>query len=230
MGPSYLDLRTLAMGAGQYPASFLRGCGLSDWEIEAAKLYRPELSADQRTDIAYRMVQLQCGQPVQFYSVFISYCSANKSFARKLHDELQSRGVRCWLDEKQLKPGDRIVRAIDEGIIQYDKLVLCCSEAALETSWWVDTELEKLFDKEALYKRHLGKNLELLVPLDLDGHVFNWKGPNASRVRGRHISDFRGWDKDGFNWSTNLEYVITALRADEHRPALPRSMLPPLPG
>jgi hypothetical protein len=29
----------------------------------------------------------------------------DKLFARRLHDTLQGRGIRCWLDEKQMLPG-----------------------------------------------------------------------------------------------------------------------------
>jgi uncharacterized protein YjbI with pentapeptide repeats len=35
--PSIIDLRTLEI-SGDLPIEFLRGCGLSDWQIEAAKL------------------------------------------------------------------------------------------------------------------------------------------------------------------------------------------------
>ncbi len=47
-GPSEVSLSTLSRSRGRIPMSFLRGCGLKDWEIEAAKLYQPDLrSLDQ---------------------------------------------------------------------------------------------------------------------------------------------------------------------------------------
>ena len=70
-------------------------------------------------------------QPIQFYSCFISYNHADKTFARRLHDTLQGRGIRCWLDEKQLLPGDDIHEALDRGIRLWDKVLLCCWDQAI---------------------------------------------------------------------------------------------------
>ena len=44
------------------------------------------------------------------------YAHEDKLFARRLHDALQGRGVRCWLDEKQMLPGDDIYEQVDRGI------------------------------------------------------------------------------------------------------------------
>jgi len=68
---------------------------------------------------------------IQFYSCFISYSQEDKSFARRLHDTLQGRGIRCWLDERQLLPGDDIYHRVDEGIRFWDKVLLRCSEHSL---------------------------------------------------------------------------------------------------
>jgi hypothetical protein len=43
------------------------------------------------------------GEGIQFFSCFISYSSLDKPFAVRLHDALQSNGIRCWLDEKDSK-------------------------------------------------------------------------------------------------------------------------------
>ena len=67
------------------------------------------------------------GRPIEFYSCFISYAHEDKPFARRLHDALQGRGVRCWLDEKQMLPGDDIYEQVDRGIRPWDKVLLCCS-------------------------------------------------------------------------------------------------------
>jgi hypothetical protein len=98
LGPSTLDHRTLAI-SGQLPINFLRGCGLPEQFIT----YLPSL----------------LDQPIQFFSCFISYSHKDKAFARRLHDTLQGRGIRCWLDEKQLRPGDDVYEqspmAFDSG-------------------------------------------------------------------------------------------------------------------
>jgi uncharacterized protein YjbI with pentapeptide repeats len=72
LGPSTLDHRTFAK-SGMLPLAFLRGCGLSEWEIEVTKLYDSRLTAGQVTDILYRIYPLRTDPLIQFYSCFISY-------------------------------------------------------------------------------------------------------------------------------------------------------------
>ena len=95
IGPSVIDILTLSRSKGLIPETFLRGCGVPENLIH----YIPSLVA----------------QPFQFYSCFISYSHADKPFARRLHDQLQGRGIRCWLDEHQMLPGDDIYEQVDLG-------------------------------------------------------------------------------------------------------------------
>ena len=43
-------------------------------------------------------------------------CHEDKGFARLLYERLHERGIRCWLDEDQLLPGDDLHDGIDGGI------------------------------------------------------------------------------------------------------------------
>jgi len=83
---------------------------------------------------------------VQFYSCFISYSHTDQPFAFRLHNTIEGCGVRCWLDVKQLLPGDPI-DTVFEVIRRWDKVLLCCSEQALN-SWWVDNEIRAVLEKE----------------------------------------------------------------------------------
>ena len=107
--PSRIDFHTLFRSGGRIPESFLRGCGLPEEFIR----YLPSL----------------LNQPIQFYSCFISYSHEDKAFARLLHDRLQGQGIRCWLDEHQLLPGDDLHEVIDRGIRLWDKVLLCASKS-----------------------------------------------------------------------------------------------------
>jgi uncharacterized protein YjbI with pentapeptide repeats len=114
-GPSSIGIDTLVLSKGNIPPAFLRGCGLQDWLIEAAPLFQENLTTAEVNDILYRVFPLRSGQAFQFYSCFISYSHADKPFARRLYDTLQGRGIRCWLDQRQLLPGDPLYEHIDPG-------------------------------------------------------------------------------------------------------------------
>ncbi len=68
--PSYIDTRTLTKSKGNIPIKFLRDCGLSDWEIEVAKLYRPHLTLAQVTDITSKILEFQAGESEEAYRAF----------------------------------------------------------------------------------------------------------------------------------------------------------------
>jgi hypothetical protein len=155
-------------------------------------------------------------QAIEFFSCFISYSHEDKAFARRLHDTLQGRGIRCWLDEKQLLPGDDIYNHVDQGIRLWDKVLLCCSKNSL-TSWWVDDEIGKAFVKEQTLMKERERKVFALIPLDLDGYLFSgWKSGKATQVRERLAADFRGWEASYSKCEEQIEKVILALRSDEH--------------
>ena len=194
-GRSVIDHRTFVR-SGPLPLVFLRGCGLPDTLIE----YLPSV----------------LNEPIQFYSCFISYSHADKSFARRLHDTLQGRGIRCWLDEKQLLPGHNIYDEVDRGIRLWDKVLLCCSEHSL-TSWWVDDEIGKAFAKEQALMKERKEKVLALIPLDLDGYLLSgkWASGKASQVCERLAADFKDWQRDHAKFEVQLESVIRGLRADD---------------
>ena len=206
-GPSSIGIDTIYKSRGAIPEAFLRGCGLDETLIS----YLPSLM----------------GLPIQFYSCFISYSHQDASFARRLYNALQGRGIRCWLDEKQLLPGDDIYEQVDRGIRLWDKVLLYCSKDAL-TSWWVDNEIDRAFRKERRLMTERGKKVLALIPLNLDGYLFSdeWESGKKQEVLSRLAPDFTDWDKDNSKFEAQFEQVVKALQTDDTgREAAPVSHL-----
>lgn len=112
---SYIDGLTFHYSE-PLPNTFLRGCGLSDWEIESTKYYAAGLTNEQIIDIGYRIISLLTNNPIQYNSCFISYSSSDEQFAQKLYNDLQNNGIRCWFAPKDMKTGDKIRITIDRAI------------------------------------------------------------------------------------------------------------------
>jgi hypothetical protein len=175
-GPSYLSTSTLEFTVAEIAKSgvirtdvesFLRGAGVL---LDSFKQFEQSLRSHA------------------FYSVFISYSHADKNFATWLHGELESRGIRCWLDEKNMKAGERILNAVGKAISTHDRVLLCCSKSSLD-SWWVQDEIRKVQEVE----RQPPQALRIL-PILLDQYLLGWNDGLASDLRSRLGLDFTKWN------------------------------------
>jgi TIR domain len=202
-GPSTMGLDTLYASRGVIPEVFLRGVGISETFLQ----YLPSLVAPGA---------------IEYYSCFISYNHQQRSFARRLHDQLQMRGVRCWLDEHQILPGDDIYDSIDQGIRLWDKVLLCCSKDSLR-SWWVNDEIDKALEKERVLQKERDTKVQTIIPITLDRFLLeDWQDGRAATLRKRKVADFIGWERDNNIFEAAFEKVVRTLQSDDTaRPAPP---------
>jgi len=196
-GPSSIGIDTLKKSKGRIPEKFLRGCGVSDRIIVFARSLLET--------------------PIDYYSCFISYSTADEDFAILLYNTLQAAGIRCWYAPEQLLPGQRIDEGINRGIQYWDKVVFCASKSSLTEKWWVDFEVDKAFDKEMDLQRRNKEHVGILIPLNLDGYMFSddyRSHPRASQFKTTLAADFVGWRNDltKFNWE--VQRLIKSLRTD----------------
>jgi TIR domain len=159
---------------------------------------------------------------VQYYSCFISYNHKDEQFAVKLCEALQGRGIHCWLDKKQVQPGEKIHVSVERAIRQWDKLLLCASRDSL-TSWWVENEINSAIAKEQELWRLRGREVLVLIPLDLDGYLLSedWHSGWKNQLRSRLAANFRDWSAGHeehlreYLFDRAFENLVMALRSDE---------------
>lgn len=187
---STLGTDTLQLSKGKLPDIFLRGCGLSDWEIEAAKLYNPELTNEERNKILYKIYDLQASQAVQVSPLFISYSHADSDFVDGIEQTLNEKGIRFWRDIHKMKAG-RLEKQIDEAIRQNPTVLLVLSEHSLNSDW-VEHEVQKARELEKEMER------DVLCPIALDKswEDSKWEKRMMEQIKKYNILDFSEWKDD----------------------------------
>lgn len=188
--PSILGIQTIYRSKGRIPEFFLRGCGLSDADIEYAKLSNPELSNEEINKILYKIYEFRATQALQISPLFISYSNKDISFIEKLEFHLTKKGIRSWRDVRDAVAG-RLEKQIDRAIRQNPTVLLVLSKNSLSSDW-VEHEVRMAREIEKEMKR------DVLCPVALDD---NWKsGPWPKRVMEQimeyNILDFSAWEDD----------------------------------
>jgi hypothetical protein len=189
-GPSSIGIDVIARSKGKLPDIFLRGCGLSDWEIEVAKLYDPDLSNDERDQILYKIHDLQSHQAIQISRLFISYSHHDTEFVDKMDERLTQKGIRFWRDIHDLKSG-RIEKQIDTAISQGRINLLVLSEYSLMSDW-VEHEVRTAREVE----KKSGRDILCPVALDDSWKSSSWPKRIMEQIMEYNILDFSAWKND----------------------------------
>ena len=187
---STIGLNTIAEFKGKIPEIFLRGCGLSDWEIELTKLYKAGLNKDEVNSIFYSAYNIRTNRAVQTSQLFISYSHYDSEFVDKIGKQLGKNGIRYWLDIHEMKAG-RIETQIDRAIRQNPTVLLVLSEHSLSSDW---------VEHEVRMGRELEKELshDVLCPVALDAawKSSSWPKRVMEQIMEYNILDFSDWKDD----------------------------------
>ncbi|MFZ2807531.1 MAG: toll/interleukin-1 receptor domain-containing protein [Desulfosalsimonadaceae bacterium] len=102
-------------------------------------------------------------------SIFLSHTAADKPFVRKLGRDLSNHGIRCWLDEAEIKVGESLIEKIRQGIDEVDYLAVILSPRSV-VSPWVQREVDVAMNQEIQ-----GRKLKVLPvkyqPCELPGFL-----------------------------------------------------------
>lgn len=80
-------------------------------------------------------------------SVFLSHTAADKPFVRKLARDLDSQGVKYWLDEAEINVGESLIEKIRQGLDEVDYVAVILSPNSI-TSPWVQREVDVAMNQE----------------------------------------------------------------------------------
>jgi hypothetical protein len=189
-GPSSIGIDTIFLSKGKIPHSFLRGAGVPETVIE----YLPDL----------------LGTGIEFYSLFISYSTADEEFATRLHNDLQAKGVRCWFAPHDIESGKKIHEQVERAIHMQERTLVILSGSSIQKPW-VQYELKNA------RKRELEENRPVLYPISICDYetLKNWKlfhlnADLAGEIREYYIPDFSEW-KNPTKYSIQLETLVKSL-------------------
>ena len=68
-------------------------------------------------------------------SIFISYSHADKPLAQALAKALEAKGIKVWIDERELRVGDSIIERVATAVAQTDFFIALVSESSRESRW-----------------------------------------------------------------------------------------------
>jgi hypothetical protein len=193
--PSTLGLDVVERASRRLPEAFLRGVGVAEDYVS--------------------LLSSPLGKRRHLPSTFISYSFKDSEFAKKLHDDLQRSGIRCWLAERSLNIGEPIYDTIAETIRTFDAVIVVLSADAIKSSW-VQTEVE-----HAVRKAHETRT-PMILPVKIDDSVDVAKRRWVAQLRvTRKIGDFIAW-QDALRYAIVFEDLLNALGRKGQVTAHPR--------
>ncbi len=188
--PSTIGVDTLYRSGGHIADAFLRSTGLPE-----------ALCGFQQTILDGPTFPGDC---------FISCSSQDTPFAQTLMADLQGKGIRCWVFSEEARGSALVERhstsdqeEVERWVRDYDKLVVVCSEAALDSET-VRNDITQAQDRWLLF---------LVSP---DGALAQSRGRLARTLSSEHVVfELGGKDANAQEYQSELVRLADCLR-DSH--------------
>ncbi len=182
--------RTLAAVAGdakrlQDVEAFFRGAGVPEHLIAH---YRSRAGVSER-----------------YYPAYIVHDRSDTGLAQILYEELQARGVRCWLN---LNLGFGPPPALGRSDWRGERVILCASTTALEGEW-AQAEIAGAISA----RRPPGR--DGLIVVDLDGCLRDASSGGHAWIRSRVVADLSELESGEGRLEETIERVMERLRTGQ---------------
>ena len=145
--------------------------------------------------------------PTEVRDVFLSHASVDKeSYVRPFAEELSAKGISYWLDEAEIRWGDRITKKINEGLCSSRYVVVFLSQSFLGRNW-PEIELESALNKE----NSLGQTI--VLPL-----IIGEPAPILQRYPLLSGKLYLEWRESPAVIVTHLQHLLSVSRAEPFVP------------
>jgi uncharacterized protein (UPF0335 family) len=129
------------------------------------------------------------------YDVFVSFKSEDKDLAEKICDNLDSKGIKCWISSRGIRGGqnyqEEIVKALKDAAI----MVLVFSAAADKSD-----EIKKELGLASKYKKHV-------IPVRIEDFLPGEKYEYEMTTR-QYIDLFRNWEKEIAHLADDIKFMM----------------------
>ena len=198
--PSTIGVDTLTRSLGKIPESFLRGCGLTPWEILAARQYDVTLSLAALEALRKQSIEARLDGRQPRKRVLISFAGADTPFVEALRHVLLARGIFAWVAAHEAKGAVRERQS--KLAIQHDvALLLVLSKDSVQSDW-VEHELRLARKLE----KALGEDVLCPVSLDDAWKTSPFQGRITEKIAEDSVLSFADWQQ-----APSLQTQVTRL-------------------
>jgi len=133
------------------------------------------------------------------HDVFISFKSEDGEFAEKICDDLDSRGIKCWISSRGIRGGQNYQGAIGSALLEASVMVLVFSAAADKSD-----EIIKELSMASKYKKHM-------IPVRIENFLPE-KGTNFDYAMAscQYIDLFKNWEKEIDHLAADIKFMMAS--------------------